>query len=161
MPRLEYSTASAAHWRSWVVPLQALCAGTGQQPERLKLELAVWVNEGRLEAWGTSKEHLVLHYAVLKQSSDVSRSLVSACETQDIRVHSLDPFDVELFGWTPPEEMYKKAKETFASAAVGDDLKGLVEALLQKGFKPDVADKMGRTAASLAKSEALLALLKQ
>ena len=51
--------------------------------------------------------------------------------------------------------------DTFASAAVGDDLKALVEALLQKGFKPDAADKMGRTAASLAKSEALLALLKQ
>lgn len=121
MPRLEYSTASAAQWRSWVVPLQALCAGTGQQLERLKLELALWVNEGRLEAWGTSKEHLVLHYAVLKQSSDVSRSLVSACETQDIRVHSLDPFDVELFGWTPPEEMYKKAQEAFKEASAASD----------------------------------------
>lgn len=50
--------------------------------------------------------------------------------------------------------------ETYASADISDSLKALVEMLLQKGFKADVVDKMGRTAASIAKSESLLALLK-
>jgi ankyrin repeat protein len=51
--------------------------------------------------------------------------------------------------------------ETYASAVLSDSLKALVESLLQKGFKADLADKMGRTASSIAKSEGLLALLKQ
>jgi ankyrin repeat protein len=51
--------------------------------------------------------------------------------------------------------------ETFASADVSDDLKALVEALLLKGFKPNVADKMGRSPESIAKSDGLRALLKQ
>ena len=51
--------------------------------------------------------------------------------------------------------------ETFASADVVDNLKALVDLLLQKGFKPLVADKMGRTCAAIAKSESFLALLKQ
>jgi ankyrin repeat protein len=51
--------------------------------------------------------------------------------------------------------------ETFATAAVADDLKAVVEALLERGFKTDGVDKMGRTPASLAKSEGLLAMLKK
>ncbi len=49
--------------------------------------------------------------------------------------------------------------ETFATADAAGDLKAVVEQLLEKGFQADVADKMGRTPQSLAKSEGLLAML--
>jgi ankyrin repeat protein len=51
--------------------------------------------------------------------------------------------------------------ETYASAVCSEKLKALVELLLQKGFKVEAVDKMGRTASSIAKSQELLALLKQ
>jgi ankyrin repeat protein len=51
--------------------------------------------------------------------------------------------------------------ETFASADLDDSLKAVAEALLQKGFRANIADKMGRTPLSLAKGEGMVALLKQ
>ena len=79
------------------------------------------------------------------------------CASLILQSQQLQPDVCDKLGRSPLHVLI----ESHAAAHVGDSLKAVVEALLQRGFKADAVDKMGRTPASIAKSDELLALLKQ
>ena len=79
------------------------------------------------------------------------------CASLILQSQQLQPDVCDKLGRSPLHVLI----ESHSAAHVGDSLKAVVEALLQRGFKADAVDKMGRTPASIAKSDELLALLKQ